>query len=278
MVVKDSFLRRSAGWLMLLGAAFSLPAHAGRSCEAQQPPQAQTVVRSLALAERTLAALEASGQRVVLLARAGQDLSKYGVVYSHVGFAYQEPVPGAQGKGGHVWRVLHKLNQSGTAEAAIYRQGLGEFFLDDLWRFEAAWVVPTPAVQDKLLPLLLDAGPKGRALSLHTKPYSIVSYAWGTKYQQSNQWAIETLAAAVEPQAKTREQAQAWLKLKAYQPAVLRIGPLTRMGGRMSAANVAFDDHPNDKRFADRIETITVDSVFQWMQGAGLSGAPVILR
>ena len=278
MVVKDSFLRRSAGWLMLLGAAFSLPAHAGRSCEAQQPPQAQTVVRSLALAERTLAALEASGQRVVLLARAGQDLSKYGVVYSHVGFAYQEPVPGAQGKGGHVWRVLHKLNQCGTAEAAIYRQGLGEFFLDDLWRFEAAWVVPTPAVQDKLLPLLLDAGPKGRALSLHTKPYSIVSYAWGTKYQQSNQWAIETLAAAVEPQAKTREQAQAWLKLKAYQPAVLRIGPLTRMGGRMSAANVAFDDHPNDKRFSDRIETITVDSVFQWMQGAGLSGAPVILR
>jgi hypothetical protein len=32
--------------------------------------------------------------------------------------------------------------------AAVYRQGLGEFFLDDLWRYEAAWAVPTPAGAD----------------------------------------------------------------------------------------------------------------------------------
>ena len=34
----------------------------------------------------------------------------------------------------------------------------------------------------------------------------------------------------------------------------------------MSKANVAFDDHPNDKRFADRIETVTADSVFAWLR------------
>ena len=34
----------------------------------------------------------------------------------------------------------------------------------------------------------------------------------------------------------------------------------------MTAANVAFDDHPDDKRFSDRIETVTVDSVFAWLQ------------
>ena len=133
-------------------------------------------------------------------------------------------------------------------------------------------------VQDRLLPLLLDAGPGSRALIRSTKPYSIVSYAWGRKYQQSNQWAIETLAAAMEAQVKSREQAQAWLQFKGYEPATLRIGPMTRLGGRVSAANVAFDDHPNEKRFSDRIETVTVDSVFQWMQRAGLSGATVTLR
>ena len=47
---------------------------------------------------------------------------------------------------------------------------------------------------------------------------------------------------------------------------------LTRLGARISAANVAFDDHPNEKRFADRIETVTVDSVFSWMERSGLSG------
>lgn len=245
-------------------------AHAGRSCETRKPAT-QTIERGLTLAERTLAALDASGEKVVVLARAGQDLSKYGVRYSHLGLAYREE----DGKGGHVWRVLHKLNQCGSADSAIYRQGLGEFFLDDLWRFEAAWVVPTPEVQQRLLPLLQDPT---RALRMHHKPYSIVSYAWGRKYQQSNQWAIETLASAMEPTADSRERAQAWLQFKGYEPTTLKLGPLTRLGGRVSAANVAFDDHPGEKRFADRIETVTVDSVFTWLQRAQLGAAPVVLR
>jgi hypothetical protein len=56
------------------------------------------------------------------------------------------------------------------------------------------------------------------------------------------------------------------------------LGPFTRLGGRVGSANVAFDDHPPDKRFSDRIETVTVDSVFAWLQRAGLGGAPVTLH
>ncbi|MES2941717.1 MAG: DUF2145 domain-containing protein [Pseudomonadota bacterium] len=268
----------SARLLLCVLLASSAAAYAGRSCEAQHPPQAKVVERGLNLAERTLAVLDASGQQVVLLARVGQDLSKYGVYYSHFGFAYQQPQMMANGKPGHVWRVLHKLNQCGTADAFVYSQGLGEFFLDDLWRYEAAWVVPSLEVQNRLLPMLLESGRGSRALAMNSRPYSIVSYVWGSKYQQSNQWAIETLAAAMEPQIKTREQAQAWLQQKGYEPATLRIGALTRLGGRVTAANVAFDDHPNDKRFSDRIETVTVDSVFHWMQRSGLGAAPVGVR
>ena len=130
-------------------------------------------------------------------------------------------------------------------------------------------------VQARLLPLL---GDDRRIAVMHQRPYSIVSYAWGRKYQQSNQWAIETLAAAMEPDARTRERAQAWLQFKGYEPTTLRLGPLTRLGGRVSAANVAFDDHPDSKRFTDRIETVTVDSVFAWLQRSGLGGVPVAVR
>jgi hypothetical protein len=243
-------------------------AHAGRSCEAAQPPRTETVVRGLQLAERTQAALQASGADVVLLARAGQDLGRHGLRWSHLGFAFRR----ADGDG---WLVLHKLNACGTATGDLYLQGLGPFFLDDLWRFEAAWVVPTPAVQARLLALLRD---RAQAVRLQHRPYSMVSHAWSTRYQQSNQWAIETLAAAMEPQTiATREQALAWLQFKGYEPTALQLGPLTRLGGRMTAANVAFDDHPNAKRFADRIETVTVDSVFAWLARAGLGGAPVVL-
>ena len=242
------------------------PAHAGRSCESK-PPDATRIAKGLTLAERTNTALNASGAKVVLLARAGQDLSKYGLNYSHLGWAYKS----SSGQ----WLVIHKLNTCGTAEASIYRQGLGEFFLDDPYRFETAWVVPTPEIQDRLSALLQD---DRRVVALHAKPYSIVSYVWATKYQQSNQWALETLALAMDPDVRSREQAQAWLKYKGYEPTTLKIDPLTRLGGRMSAANVAFDDHPNDKRFSDRIETVTVDSMFTWFAAARLGLAPSILR
>ena len=248
-------------------ALVSPPALAGRTCETPQPPKVYTVKRALTLAERTLKALDSSGAKVVVLTRAGQDLSQYGLRYSHLGLAYRQE----DGEGGHVWRVLHKLNQCGTADSALYRQGLGEFFLDDLWRFEAAWVVPTEPVQAKLLALLQD---EPRALQLHHQPYSMVSYAWGQKYQQSNQWAIETMSLALSPAMAngwgTRKQAQNWLHSQGYQPTSLHIGPFTRLGARVTAANVAFDDHPTEKRFSDRIETVTVDSVFDWLMQSGL--------
>jgi hypothetical protein len=247
---------------------FPVNAHAGRSCEPTKATPA-LVARGMQLAERTSQSLDASGARVVLLARAGQDLRKYGVHYSHLGIAYKTDAG--------PWRVVHKLNQCGTANAAIYRQGLGEFFLDDLWRYEAAWQVPTPEVQTQLLALL--NAPPARVARLHTAPYSIVSYVWGHKYQQSNQWAIETLALAMEPTTvRSRDQAQAWLQFKGYEPTTLKLGPLTRLGGRVGSANVAFDDHPNEKRYSDRIETVTVDSVFAWLPRAGLAAPPVALK
>lgn len=252
---------------LALWASLGLPAHAGRPCAPHQPT-AQSIERGMQLAQRTAQALDASGARVVLLGRAGQDLSKYGLRYSHLGWAYKsEAGP---------WRVVHKLNECGTAVAAVYRQGLGEFFLDDLWRHEAVWAVPVPEVQARLLPVLQA---NAQATQLHVRPYSMVSYAWGEKYQQSNQWALETLAAAMEPASvRQRAQAQAWLRFKGYEPSVLKIGPLTRLGGRVTAANVAFDDHPPEKRFSDRIETVTVDSALVWLERAQLAGAPRVTQ
>ena len=242
----------AAGLALATGAAY-----AGRQCETAKPTP-QVIERGMALAQRTATALDAAyaqdGTRVVLLARAGQDLTKYGQTWSHVGWAYRTP----QG----VWRVVHKLNQCGSDRSMVTRQGLGEFFLDDLWRYQATWRAAPRAWQDALWQLLQD---NGRALTLHQPRYSIVSYAWGTRYQQSNQWAIETLALAAEPGLRQRAQAQAWLKLKDYQPATLRIGALARLGGREGSANVAFDDHPDAQRFANQIQTVTADSVLSWL-------------
>ena len=251
---------------LLVGAA---PAQAGRSCEARLP-DASRVQRGIELAERTARALNATGAQVVVLARAGQDLSRWQLRWSHLGLAYRS------GNGeAAAWRVVHKLNGCGSGEAALYRQGLGEFFLDDPHEFRAAFAVPTTDLQARLLPVLRDNAAVAR---MHISAYNMVAYPWAQRYQQSNQWLIETLAHVAEPAAINRERAQAWLQLKGYQPTVLRISPLVRLGARVSAAHIAFDDHPDNKRWNDRIETVSADSVFDWLAAASLAGAVQELR
>jgi hypothetical protein len=250
-----------------VGLALAPLANAGRSCE-QRPPTALAVTRAMQLAEHTAARLAQSGADVVVIARAGQNLSEYGIRYSHLGFAYRD---GA----GAAWRVVHKLNQCGSARASLYRQGLGEFFLDDLWQYEAAIVVLAPAVQAHLRPVLVDNDAVAR---LDAPAYSMVAYPWSQRYQQSNQWALETLASAEERNATTRERAQAWLRLHGYEPTTLHLSAFKRLGARVASANIAFDDHPDEKRFSDRIETVTVDSVFRWLERDGLGGPPQVVR
>jgi len=251
--------------LIVVLAVAATAAQAGRPCEPWRPG-VHDVVQALDLATRTAKALDATGAQVVVIARAGQDLSRWRLRYSHLGWAVKSP----QG-----WRVVHKLNHCGSARADLYRQGLAEFFMDDLHDPVAAYAVPTPAVQAALQPLLAD---DFRAGQLHEPAYSMVAYPWAQRYQQSNQWAIETLALALEPSASSRPRAQAWLRFKGYEPTVLRIPAFTRLGARVGSAHIAFDDHPNAQRYADHIETVTVDSVFAWLERAQLAGRVQTLR
>ena len=258
----NAIVVRLALWLVL---ATTGTAHAGRPCETRAP-DAQAIERAMTLAVHVAQALDASGAQVAAIGRIGQDLSRWGQRYSHMGLAYRD---------GNAWRVVHKLNHCASAEAAIYRQGLGEFFLDDMVEYQAGIVVFTPSVQATLRPALAD---NRQLVRLHTRAYNMLAYPWATRYQQSNQWAIETLAMTQDPAIDTRERAQAWLQRHGYRPATLHLTAFTRLGARITAANIAFDDHPNDKRFSDRIETVTVDSVFAWLAQSGLGAAALTVR
>jgi hypothetical protein len=258
---------RGAGALAVAMTLTAGAAHAGRTCEVK-PLDVYTVRQSMDLAAHTAKRLDETRATVVVLARAGQDLGRYGVTWSHMAFAYRE-------RPGEPWRVVHKLNHCGTASAAIYRQGLGEFFLDRMFHYEAGIVVLSPDAQEKLLPVLRD---NYYVTRWHTDAYNMVAYPWSVRYQQSNQWVLETLAGAMEPAAATRWQAQGWLRMRDYQPATLMIGAFERLGARVTSANVAFDDHPDAKRFSGRIETVTVDSAFSWLYRSGLGGPVIWVR
>ena len=237
--------------------ALTAPAHAGQACT-EKTPTPDSIRKGLTLALKTRNALDASGAQVAIVARAGQDLSRYGLTYSHMAYAWRDHPKGR-------WFVVHELNRCATAESDLYDEGLGNFFLDDPYRYEALIVIPSLEVQARLAAQLT----RDRATAMHQRHYNMVAYPWSTKYQNSNQWAVELLAAALAPEGAitSREMAQAWLKQSGFVPTTLHLGLLTRLGGRMTRANIAFDDHPNEKRFSDRIETATVEAVVGFLEG-----------
>ena len=197
---------RGLGRVLLAALAaiiFAGAALAGQNCEPRRP-SLDSIRRDLALAASVAEQLDAmarrDGTRVVLIARAGQDLSQYGLRYSHLGIAYRD-----------------------------------------------------------------DAALDGRG-------------AWRVPYQQSNQWAIETLALLADSAVISRAVARDWLRAHDYRPTTLQISSLTRLGARVSSTHIAFDDHPFGRRMAGQIDTVTVDSVFAWIERSGLGAAPLRLR
>jgi hypothetical protein len=242
--------------LLLAALLCSAPAHAGQACRAE-PLSAPEVVQSMALAKKTYEALDASGAAVALVARAGQDLSKYGQHYSHLGIALRDHPAGR-------WTVVHALNACGTVNSDLYNEGIGNFFLTDLYRYEARILLPGPALQARLAGVMAGRAPR----RMHEPRYNMLSYVYATRYQNSNQWVLELLASAgaAPGQVETRAEAQAWLKARHYDPATVEIPAAVRLGARMLRANVAFDDHPFDRRMAGHIDTVNADALLRFVQ------------
>ncbi|MBL8383249.1 MAG: DUF2145 domain-containing protein [Burkholderiales bacterium] len=248
--------------------ALAGPAAAGQACVDTLPTPA-AVERGLRLAQRTRDRLAAADAEVALVARVGRDLSRHGLRYSHLGFAWRDHPRGA-------WFVVHELNACGAATSDLHDEGLGNFFLDDLFDHEALLLLPPPATQARLSALLA-AGP---ALALHGRHYNLVAHPFSTRYQNSNQWVLEMLAAALAPDGAvaSRAAAQRWLREAGYRPTTIRLGTLERLGARIARANIAFDDHPPEHRFAGRIDTVSVESVADFLAAHAPGTHRLIIR
>jgi hypothetical protein len=247
--------------LVFLICCWLLPATAGTACseKAQSP---ETVQKAFQLAVKTRAALDATGAQVALVARVGQDLSQYNLRFSHMAFVWRDH---PQGK----WLAIHELNQCGTADSALYNEGLANFFFDDMFAWEALIITPSAELQAKIVERLKSPS---QLESMHEARYNMVAYPFSTRYQNSNQWVLEILADAMRnteqshSDQSSRAQSQTWLKQNGYKPSILHIMALQRLAGRMFKANVAFDDHPNADRYAGKIAVVSVDSVANFMQ------------
>jgi hypothetical protein len=253
--------------LLVLLLACTLDARAGRVCEVKKTTAANFIA-GMNLAEKTRTALDASKAQVALIARVGQDLSKHGLRYSHMAYVWRDHPAGR-------WIVVHELNQCGTARSALFAQGLANFFLDDLYAYEAQLIIPTPQSQARIAAMLASGTP----LQLHKARYNMLAYPFSTDYQNSNQWVLETYAATSSGLGLTnREQMQAWLRMAGYRPMTIHVAAGQRLGARLFSANISFDDHPFGRRAAGQIDTVSVESVTRFVRAREPEAREMVVR
>lgn len=195
--------------------------------------------RLLRFADFIRATLQAEGAALAVVARAGVDLSRFGLRYSHGGISLRDS-PNTP------WSVRQLYYDCALGRSQLFDQGLAGFVLG-AERPDAAWfsavLLPLPAAQ-ALQAWVLDAPRAAQALH---PAYSANAHAWSTRYQNCNQWLAETLALAwgADPAgADPRQAAQAWLRSAGYQPQRLQVGNRPLMWAASALPWLHEDDHP----------------------------------
>lgn len=257
----ERFSRLCVGTLLLTGLLATLPARADSAACRERYPSVAAQAAMFDVAWTTAERLDAlPAVDVVIAARGGQDLSRYGLRHSHLAFLVRED----DGR----WRALHLLNRCRTDSSQLYREGLGNFVGESGSHTDLRIGVPPPALQAALKAML--AAPAIQPRALHDANYNVVAYPFATDYQNSNQWILEVLAAAMAqaeggPVIVKREQAQQWLRQQNYRPSVLHIGLGKRVGARLFVANATTTDHPASERISGNYSVVTVESVFDFL-------------
>ncbi len=262
-----------------LGAAllaFSLPAAAQSAslglCERSASLSASDQDLVLRFTAIVLRELQGSGARTALVSRAGTDLRRFGIRYSHAGMALQDNPEGA-------WAVRQLYYVCDESRPRLFDQGLGAFLLagkatgstfvsiitlpeDSQPGSQGAAPDPQKGPERPLHDRLLDSA---TALALLSPSYSANAYAFGLRHQNCNQWVAEMMAAAwdpafeqavetVGPRQYDRSRAQAWLQAAGYQPTSIQVGSHGLMFIGQWIPLLHMDDHPLDDLYALRMQ------------------------
>ncbi|MDT9001583.1 DUF2145 domain-containing protein [Paucibacter sp. APW11] len=239
-------MKRLAWALALLLAGPLAQADSLTGCQVEPQPSAAEQDRLLRLAAVIKTELQASGQALALISRAGLNLRLIGQRYSHAGLSLRQ-------NSHSPWAVRQLYYACDEQAPRIFDQGLSGFVLGSgRHSFVSVLLLPDEAAEALTQSALDDR----QALQLLGAHYSANAYAFGLRYQNCNQWLVELLAAAWSgTSADTvieRAEAQAWLREAGYQPSSIELGlrPLYWLSGLLPWLHQ--DDHPAEDRAAAR--------------------------
>jgi hypothetical protein len=250
--------------LALLGTGLAQAGVTNAYCERQAQLSATQQDRLLRFGALIKSELDASDQRLALIARAGLNLSHFGLRYSHAGLSLRDS-PNSP------WSVRQLYYACDEGRPRLFDQGMAGFVYGadspDVG-YVSVLLLP-PAEAAVLERTALD---DRRALALLGGVYSANAYAYSERYQNCNQWLIELLAmawggeAVPAEAADARQQAQHWLGTQGYEPSVLKVGFPPLMWATALLRFVHSDDHPDADLSAHQFRVSMPDSIERFVQ------------
>ena len=242
----------SLALLATLAGFCSAGAHAV-SLRACDPPDTLTAAQKdkiFSFGAVIKAELEKSGQRLALISRAGLDLGRFGVRYSHAGFSLKHS-PDTP------WAIRQLYYACDEKQPHIFDQGMLGFLLG-MNEPGLGYISVVLLPQAEAAELERAALDKQQALQLLGASYSANAYPYSLQYQNCNQWVMEVLAVArgrllngrlMDGEGRSgvptlRERAQAWLQTQGYIPSVIDVGWRPLMWATAFVPWLHNDDHP----------------------------------
>lgn len=230
---------RLAFALLALAASGAASAGLPAFCASPVETSAADQDRVLRFAGVVKKELERAGGSVALVSRAGLDLSRFGLLYSHMGIALKDNPAGP-------WAVRQLYYACDEARPRLFDQGVAGFALASETPARGHMSLVYLPDQDSAL-LAHAALDKPLALALLAGQYSANAYAFGTRYQNCNQWVAELLASAwgrLDAPAAARAHAQQWLRTQGYQAGPLKVPSHLMMFAGQFVPLVHVNDHP----------------------------------
>jgi hypothetical protein len=246
-------------------ALASLPAWAGMPvlCDRGKDVTAADQDRVLRFAGAVKAELEQAGGEVAIVSRAGLDLSRFGLLYSHAGIALRANPAGP-------WAVRQLYYACDEARPRLFDQGMSGFVLgaETPDHGHVSLLFPPAPDSASLARAALD---RRLALDLLAGQYSANAYAFSTRYQNCNQWVAELIASAWggggTPGAfdtnalGARARAQAWLRAQGYAAGPLKVPSRWTMFAGQFVPLVHVGDHPVEDVYALALRVSIPDAI-----------------
>lgn len=200
--------------------------------------------------------LERSGAAAAVVSRAGLDLERVGLRYSHAGVALKSN-PNSP------WSVRQLYYACDDKRPRIFDQGMAGFVLgaEGLEQGHLSLVLLPQAPGAALEAAALDAR---TPLALLAGEYSANAYAWSTRYQNCNQWLVELMASAWGMAAR-RDEAQAWLRERGYEAEAVRVGRAMVIAAHFVPL-VHVSDHPDEDLRARTMRVSMPSSIEQFVR------------